>query len=350
VIDSVGSGMTQNNGEETMLSSFISCQSNWRAKMKSSAKKYGFYLLTLVFFVLTAISMVLLGMRSASRHDRIFQLVSNMKNHFISAAKPKIDQIAKKRSVPIALRSDPVMSDISGKHELPKPAVTSKTVVAFAFGQSNAANSSSVRNLILDDRVLNYWDGKFYMTSDPLLGSTGGGGSVWTLVAYKLMQMGIAEKVILISSAVGGTSVVDWTSGGELYQTMVKRLDEAVKEGLSVNYFLWHQGETDHPYAGGVGLVEYEEGMKQIISLTKKYFPTSKFFVSIATRCGDLGPSKELQNTQRNLSKLKGVFLGPNTDDIGNDGRYDRCHLSGSGIDTHSDRWVNALIHPQHAD
>jgi hypothetical protein len=313
-------------------------------------KKYSFYVLILVIFVSIAFSMMYLGMRSAYRNDKVFQLVSDMRNHFRFEENPKIDQIAAKRSVPLALRSDPVMNNLAGKHELPKPLVTTKTVVAFAFGQSNAANSSTARNLILDDRVLNYWDGKFYMTSDPLIGSTGGGGSVWTVVAYKLMQMGFADKVILISSAVGGTSVVDWTNGGELYQTMVKRLDEAVREGLSVNYFLWHQGETDHPSAGGVGLVEYEKGVKQIISLTKKYFPTSKFFVSIATRCGNLGPSKELQNTQKNLSKLKGVYLGPNTDVIGDEGRYDRCHLSEAGLNTHSDMWVKALTQPLHAE
>lgn len=334
--------------KNTMATNSSSVNPTAEARVKFSAVKRSIYLLTSVFFLLICIFLVLLGMRSGSRHDRDFQLVSKIRGRFSSAAKPKIDLIAKKRSVPLALRTDEVMTDVSGKHVLPKPVVDKKTVVAFVFGQSNAANNNPVRNLILDNRVSNYWNGKFYLASDPLLGSTGGGGSVWPLVAYKLMSTGFAEKVILLSSGIGGTSVVDWSNGGELHQTLIKRLDEAVLEGLSVNYFLWHQGEADHPSAGGVDLVAYEASMRQIIALTKTYFPASKFFVSIATRCGDLGPSKELENTQRRLTKLNGVFLGPNTDNIGDEGRFDGCHLSGVGIDKHSDWWVDAVTHPQH--
>jgi hypothetical protein len=76
----------------------------------------------------------------------------------------------------------------------------------------------------------------------------------------------------------------------------------------------------------------------------KDFFPNSKFFVARASRCAYfLPPSAQLTNAQSEMAKDFGVFLGPNTDDIGLEDRFDRCHLSASGIERHSDGWVSAI-------
>ena len=40
---------------------------------------------------------------------------------------------------------------------------------------------------------------------------------------------------------------------------------------------------------------------------------------------------------------MSGVYLGPNTDLIGLEDRYDDCHFSGRGLQKHSEGWVKAI-------
>ncbi|KAF2318658.1 hypothetical protein GH714_033064 [Hevea brasiliensis] len=49
----------------------------------------------------------------------------------------------------------------------------------------------------------------------------------------------------LVPCAVGGTAIKEWARGEELYETMVKRAKESVKEGGEIKCLLWYQGESD---------------------------------------------------------------------------------------------------------
>jgi len=231
------------------------------------------------------------------------------------------------------------------KYLVARPILTNRSIVAFVFGQSNAANHAEKLFSSDNCNVLNYSKGNYYFAQDPLLGSDGTAGSPWVLTANKLIKDGLADKVVLIPAAVSGTSVSQWRHGGRLYAMLIDRLEDAKLKGVSPTHFLWHQGESDHPLTkDSLGLEDYKNGMIEIISLTKKYLPDSKFFIAVATRCSDSRPPNHpLQDVQRRLTSLDGVFLGPNTDRIGNDHRVDGCHLSASGIDSHSDGWVSAI-------
>jgi len=44
------------------------------------------------------------------------------------------------------------------------------------------------------------------------------------------------------------------------------------------------------------------------------------------------------------------VFLGPNTDLIGNTDRYDDCHFPARGLEKHAQGWVDALKSPRKTD
>ena len=55
-------------------------------------------------------------------------------------------------------------------------------------------------------------------------------------------------------------------------------------------------------------------------------------------------PSAELQNIQKNLTNIKGVFIGPNTDEINLEDRYDNCHFSGKGLEKQAEGWINAIL------
>ena len=51
-------------------------------------------------------------------------------------------------------------------------------------------------------------------------------------------------EVGLIPAAFGGTSIRQWSSDSDLYQTAIKRTKIAMKDG-TLKAILWHQGEAD---------------------------------------------------------------------------------------------------------
>jgi hypothetical protein len=231
--------------------------------------------------------------------------------------------------------------DYPDKREVSRPVVGPRTLVAFTFGQSNSANYGSERFSADNRNILNYWDGDYFLAEDPLLGAAGMKGSVWTLAANKLVAAKAFDQVILLAAGVGSTSVRDWTTGGWLNGMLEARLADAKAAGLTVTHFLWHQGEADNNDAGVAG---YDSAMRPIIALTKRYFPQSKFFVAQATVClRSPGPNAALRNVQRDLARLPGVYAGPNTDEIGFDGRFDDCHMNGKGLEKHADGWAAAI-------
>ena len=228
-----------------------------------------------------------------------------------------------------------------GKREIPRPAITSRTMVAFVFGQSNSANHGSEKFRATSTAVANFWNGKYVAAEDPLLGASGEGGSPWTLMANRLIEAGAFDSVILITAGVGAASVQEWTTGGRLNGMLEKRLAETKDAGLTVTHFLWHQGESDNSPSRTAA---YDAAMQPIIALTKRTFPQSKFFVAQATICGEAASSSvELLKVQRDLTRLPGVYAGTNTDEIGFADRSDSCHLNGRGLEKHAAGWAAAI-------
>ena len=293
----------------------------------------------LLFILATVLAALLLaaGMRSATRQDGLFLAFRQLKQWVLP---PQDDprHIARRNEHGqlIAYR---------GKQGLPPPEITDRTMVAFVFGQSNSANYGGERHAATPGKVYNHFDGRFYLAADPLLGADGEMGSVWTNLADKIVQAGLADKVILLAAGVGNTSVQAWRVGGPLHGMLAERLAGARRQHLKVTHFLWHQGEADHDMAPEV----YEAGLNEVIALTRRYFPDAAFHVAQASRCGIAQHAPRLVAAQRRITRQQGVFLGPDTDAIGLADRYDGCHFSGRGLERHAQGWLQALTHPRQA-
>lgn len=274
---------------------------------------------------------ILLGMRSAMREDRLFRLMQSSRRAIAPVGRQSYET-NEFRQVTWA----------PGKVEVSTPALTPLSIVAFTFGQSNAANTGGEKYITFNTKITNFWSGKFYQATDPLLGASGASGSVWGNLAEKLIALGVADQVVIVSAAIGGTSISEWRIGGRLYLMLESRLIEAAATMIVTDFF-WHQGEADNPQVNESGIAQYEEGLQEIICLTKVHFPESIFFVAIATMGLDCPASPALQAVQERVALLDGVCCGPKTDDIGVDDRYDGVHFSGRGIEKHANGWVAAI-------
>lgn len=276
---------------------------------------------------------LLIGMKSGSSNDKLFTTIRRLQLSFIAAEIPKAPDTNEFRQ--LILDSTKIQVEI--------PRVTDKTIVAFVFGQSNSANYSGERHYALTENVLNYFDGRYYVAADPLLGASGLGGTMWTITANKLIQHQIADKVVLIAAGVGGTSVKQWRSGTDLYKMIEERLKDTKRNNIPVTHFLWHQGESDND----TNEFEYRTGLEELINLTAIYYPNSKFFVSQASACYPKLSSEIILKAQGDATRLKNVYLGPNTDLISITDRYDGCHLSGRGIEKAANDWIERIKNPK---
>lgn len=206
------------------------------------------------------------------------------------------------------------------------PAQTPNTMVALAFGQSNAANNMERR--YQSATVVNYYAGQCYVAVDPLLGATGDKGSQWVLLADKLQPH--FDTIILIPIGVGGSSVLEWEAN--------PWLDAGMQTPYTITHFFWHQGEAD---AFKLTSAQYAAALNNVIAKTKAAFPQSSFWVSIASIChGAADPN--IQQAQRSVIG-PGVFQGPDTDRYDVSWRWDGCHLNAEAQNLVANEWVRLL-------
>jgi hypothetical protein len=235
-----------------------------------------------------------------------------------------------------------------GKHEIPCPAQSSRTPVLLIAGQSNAANSGGQR-YVGAPGVVNYFGGKCYEAASPLLGSTGIAGDSWTPLGNKLIESGVADHVILIASAMSGTSIERWKEGGDL-NPMLMSVIAGAQRHYKITHVLWHQGEWD---VGNMSAAQYKGKFMSLVHSIRSSGVDAPIFVSIATRCEltDIPwkSDNEIAKAQRALpDPAQGIFQGVNTDElIGSIDRVDDCHFAHTGQEKMSSAWPKLLAGAQ---
>ena len=232
-----------------------------------------------------------------------------------------------------------------GKQEIGCPPQTDRTLVLLIIGQSNAANSSGQRQPA-SDHVANYFAGKCYVASSPLLGTTGIGGESWTLLGAKLVAAGIADQMILVSSAMSGSSIVQWQNGGKM-NVMLRSVLSEISGHYKITQILWHQGEND--YGTSMTKEQYAEKFMSLVKSIRAERVDAPIYVSIASRCEvtDVAwtASNPIADAQRSLPNAEAHILrGVDTDAlVGPSDRVDDCHFGASGQEKFANAWVPIL-------
>lgn len=205
----------------------------------------------------------------------------------------------------------------------------SRALVLVTGGQSNAANSVPTRRTS-PDSVSVWFDGKCFPADEPLLGASGIGGSIWLDVAEGL-QKETGRPVLLINGAIGGTQYEDWTDPRSGYlDALLTRVREAEAQGFAPAYILWHQGETDAKSEND--MVRLERVIAELSQSLLEAVSSAKLYMFVASKC--IGPGRtdgvaSVREAQiAAVKSLHRVVLGMNTDDLGNEYRWDTCHFN----------------------
>ncbi len=223
-----------------------------------------------------------------------------------------------------------------------------KTMIALAFGQSNAANNGQKLYTTHNASVFNYYGRKLYTAKDPLMGNTGKGGSVWTRLGDRLIDSGLYKKVIFIPIAVGGSAIECWVSDGDCFEKLQQTLKTLNSQHIRLTHIFWHQGEMDNLL--NTSTAKYKEQLGAILQTLRKY-QSADFYVSKASYhpgaiAKPLGVDSVIRNAQKEfISENKGVLLGPDTDTIIHTiHRHDSVHFSDFGMTAYAQQWFNAII------
>jgi Carbohydrate esterase, sialic acid-specific acetylesterase len=218
---------------------------------------------------------------------------------------------------------------------VPCPPQTDRTMVAVAFGQSNAGNQAQYRHRARAN-VLNFFDGSCFRAKDPLLGAEGMRGSIWTLMGDSLSER--FDYVVVAPVAVGSTRIAHWN--GALAERLEERLAALKAGGYRVTHFLWQQGEAD---AGVTPASEYAAALSALIARSRRDFPAAGFWVAQASRCGTLADPGIRRAQSEVVAPGLGIYPGPNTDTIPREQRFDGCHFARSGQERAARLWAEAI-------
>ena len=219
------------------------------------------------------------------------------------------------------------------KIEVACPVQNKETGVILAIGQSNAANTGAkLITTRFPKNVVNYFDGKCYVASSPLLGAGGIEGEFITPLADDLIDNGTYKSVVIIASAIPGSAISLWQKGGALNEMLLTTLS-GLKNQFKITDIVWHQGETDF-YVGNADA--YIASFKSMMHTLADIGVTAPTFIAIATKCNVMDNWQRKNPTalgQLQLVDYRKVFLGADTDGLltVGDRREDQCHLSASG-------------------
>ena len=221
----------------------------------------------------------------------------------------------------------------SSKHtEVNCPEQNERVGVLVAFGQSNSANSAEYKFSTDElNGVFNYFNGSCYLAQSPLLGATGGAGEWITLTSKKLIEEDVYDKVIVVSSGIGGSPIERWADGNDLNSMLVEVL-QTLQNDYRVTDMIWHQGESDRV---NTHTEVYETYFMSMMDSIRDAGINASIFMSVASICGEEGSwayPNRVSNAQTRLVDVDGVELGVNTDElVPIQLRYDNCHFAKAG-------------------
>lgn len=223
-----------------------------------------------------------------------------------------------------------------GKIETICPKQSNKTAVFLVIGQSNAANAAEKKFATkYPGKVFNYFLGKCYIASSPLLGAGGIEGEFITPLADQLIDNGDYESVVIINSSIGATAINRWEEGGDLNAMLLSVLAE-LKPKFKITEIIWHQGETD--FFEKTPPKKYSKSFHSLLqSIRKVLNDAPPLYYAIATKCG-VDPKWSAENPIAKEQKVLAdealkIYLGANTDELleNADRRSDQCHFSEQG-------------------
>ncbi len=209
------------------------------------------------------------------------------------------------------------------------------------LGQSNAGSHGlTFKDQTTPVNSYQFWQGNLYPASDPLFGSSGDGGSIWTQLSPRLLDD--HQAVVWAATVVGATSVADWAPGGAYHQHLLDMLRAIQSAKVPVDAIFWMQGETDATRK--TTEEEYFQRLRRVIEVLRSSLPDTAIYLAKSTRCYQYEPYEPVRKAIDQLvAEIDGVYPGIDLDTLGLGFRFDGCHLTQEGQTLAAQQWYELL-------
>lgn len=228
-----------------------------------------------------------------------------------------------------------------------------RNLVLLVIGQSQMCNVNPTAFVPTNStKVFNFnvLDGALYTITGSMLGCTNYDavserGNPAARIGDTLVTNTIADRVYLITPAIGGTPVSEWdtASCSQRVAVAVARLAACGFPASRIDAVLWGQGETDG--LNGTTQAAYTASLQSIIAKSRALGITAPWFVAQETYGGSTTYPSIQAAQAAVVNHSLGIWAGPNADaidgSIGN--RFDSLHFSDAGAATFAAAWVAAL-------
>ena len=165
-------------------------------------------------------------------------------------------------------------------------------------------------------------------------------GSMWMPLGKRMVESGIASKVIFMPIGVGATKVSDWQEGGLAFDKLNNAITLVKQQGIRFDFAFWHQGSSDF----GNNKVEYLNRLSSIVTYVNKNVKISRWLIAVHSRCyGNYDLNVEAAQIEFGNRKKLQIYPGPNTNLLGDDYRIDTCHLNQKGQEEMGVMWLNSV-------
>ena len=265
------------------------------------------------------------------------------------------------RRIVTSIRQDPLAGINKGIQSDFVKCPTDSLVIGFA-GQSNHANRIPRINLkrLSNAYMYDYISNSCAIYSEPIIGTDGQGrGHVATNTIENLRQSGVNIPITIVGFARGGSPLVHWSDGANSQRT--KLVAKSLRNsGMTMDFLLWHQGESDtmpnigfvnkHYFYGRKDLstprsVWYERLLTKYFKQVSGEFPNITVGVAVASYCKGDDSLAVRQAQERVASKLDYVHTTINTDNLqGVKYRYDDCHFNAAGAEAIGKNYAEFIL------
>jgi hypothetical protein len=243
------------------------------------------------------------------------------------------------------------LADVDGADQANVTSAGERLGVFIGYGQSNSdcCGEDPGQKTKHEANHFMHYAGESYTYQEPMLGAFCRGSCPYSEIGAQLLDSGKYDQVVFATAGLPGAALKVISGPGlfgdvhdyEVFEYFVATFESMRAKYGKVDGVLFHQGESDAGNAAAYSAT-FEE-MLDNLRESGIEAPALRMYVSVATVCtGDASP--DLQAVQRELADIEGVEEGPNTDELGFEFRYDRCHFSHEGFEKIAEKWLEKLL------
>lgn len=249
--------------------------------------------------------------------------------------------------------------DVGGRTQVnPTLVGGQKTAVIIAVGESTIANYDATNNLTCGTvdytatnstaQELDIYNGGIYQAKDPLLGNQSCGGSLLGRLADDLINASVFARVIVVPIAVGGVTMSEWATSGDLSNRISVALGRLVAAGLTSGTSLMaivQDGANDN--VQGTSQASWEASFNSMVSAN----PGIPFWFVAESTYDNGSASSTIQAAQAAVINGTTILAGPNLDSLTGTScsasacrqASDNTHFTAAGSSSAASLWETAI-------